>query len=409
MSTQEQVIEKFLADIDPIETARLAAMMAPPQKTFSAIALAEAALEIQDAVAEAIRKRREKLIESINTRNLYIILNGGSNFSDTQKEIIYDYHKAISNRLELLDADGIEAQQMQIDRDREALEKELGPFPSSPCNLEAALRYGTGENQLEWSVIESAFIDLLRISEATNELHGEYERDSKQLDFQIKHRQAILAQPDLDPLIRASDQQVLANFESDLKNLNATEGYIRNFSPGNQGPQYINSRAAETFRKHWEGSTNIKQRSIIWIARDFRAHWKNYKDDYLKIHDDKKKAADAKAKQSAKGAATREHNKWVKLTTDFNSYHNQDKKKNVDLKTLLDEFIKKQTELKDPKAISNAKEFLGTIFNHNAHKGSVDTVMAILKKRPLGAPNKDTVSCCLALVSPPKKSAAKKN
>ena len=361
MSTEEQAIEKFLADIDPIEIARLMATIAPPQKSFSAAVLADAAIELQQAARDAVKRHKANLLEDISVRGLVCLriqlTNEYKRKRVSQDEA--DQLVMISERLESLNTEGVETQNIQIELERESIEKELGPFPSQPWDLETALRYAIGDKKIEFSVLESAFTDLLKIGEAKDKLQIQA-YNFEQLRKEIEWRKAILAKS-----TSAETKQELARFEKDLKSLTALKDYHDNFTPNKVAPDWLTLQATQNFERHWKNQNKIKQGSIIWIATHFREHWQKYKASYLEIHAAAKKATKAKAARSAKGATTRERNKWIKRTKSLITYLNEDNQRweSAKIPESLKGFIQ-QAGLKDPRTHEKILIFFGTLLNN---------------------------------------------
>jgi hypothetical protein len=314
MITEEQAIEKFLTDIDPIETARLAAMMAPPQKVSSAIALAEVALELQDAVAEAIKRRREELIGSMGVRNLYMMKDSisGSTYSEKEKAIIFEHQEAISSYLGLFDDPEIQSQLSTI-------QAELGPIELYPWNLEVALLYVTREKKTRIPAIKNAFGDFLKLQES--------------FDFMGR-----------TPSFYSVPVEI--------------KDYYENFSPGKKAPKSLPAGKWETSLEFWEKPTQIfPENAIVWLAREFRLFWKKHKASYRKIHTAAEKVTKAKSQ-------TRNHNEWIKRTESFITYLNEDLQRWESAK--IPESIKgfiQESGLKDPRTHEKILIFFGTLLN----------------------------------------------
>lgn len=379
-SEKQSFIARFMATYPndaASEIARLAALMAPSSPVFDSAVLISQAIQIREEAAIATHQRQHMLLVEADWfclnalwRHLAKGIADSLQKSDpTLKAIIEQMMQRNETQTAAwYAAPEREQEQAEVDRAFAEIALESGALPSLPCKFEEALRWSvTASTDTPWTLIESAFIDFLNVTEAKHIYEQESglsdpDRGSKldALNWICRYRQA-LAVPQITPEQRKQHEEQLAKHQATVTEVDSLSDYVSNFSPGSPPPKIISAHGSAAYAKYWRGK-EVDQKNLCFITSEFRPFWQKHSPAYGKALKDEVRAAEAlrllKKDAGEDGAAERTRRRWVCFTQGFWQWSNR--------KKITPERISQFPKQKDM-VLSKGREFLNTLLAAKNH------------------------------------------
>ena len=418
-STDERAIQDYLAVQDDGEIARLAALMAPKQKTFDPAALVDAAMALQTETKAGLIRRRMAMVNYMNYRTLLSLQNKLglllSPYVDDDDERLHDpiAGPVLSRMLSTIFAGYKQSDALEKTEITSVLAsadtRTTLSRPTLPCDLEYALRYATNSPKVQWMVLQDAFVDFLGINRITR-VQGQREEDEKSLKEQIEHTVQIIAEIKMNPnsdsekLNSAREhEEELKRFQNRLTSLEAETKYGKSFVPGAIIPSDVEKASSEIFANYWQEPKSVKsEKSVAWFSTEFNAFWEKHSGAYKKIHAAAEKARSAKAeknrKAAKKGSASREGKRWVKQTENFVMLLNANRATLSNRSDLIEKYAAQHSGVRSDAAKLKVQGFLATLASYSDREFDGLAMGEILRNIGIKDLNEEAIRQCLMLM-----------
>ena len=346
---------------DPVELAKLAALLASPVKPATTTVQVEAALDLSIEAHEATIRRREAMVTAMDSTTL-ISLQGKlmAELKAGGKLTREDYlaHPLVGPLMREFQRrcsqEGRDLKKLEAANNKLALERadrRSSPLkrPSLPCSLPEALPYATGAKVKDGPVLDRAFRDFLAVCEAERE-QGADTKIAEEARAWIARHEASINALNLPGAVKdpRSEEQLkhhrseIVRRKAELDHIEARLRCAEAFTPDTPVPLELRKAAEATYKDHWRGANAVLDESLLaWIATLFHDFWVNFGAVYLKQHEESETLQKAKEAAKALGASAatknREHRKWTGFATHFIEWA-KDQPANTDLQRLVDTF-----------------------------------------------------------------------
>jgi hypothetical protein len=418
----ERAMRQYRNLPDPVELARLAALLASPAKPATPTAQVEAALDLSLEAHEATIRRREAMVAAMDSTTLSSLqtklmaeLKGDGKLTREENlahPLVGPVLRESERRGKQAWKDHKESEAASIKAALERSDRRSSPLkrPSLPCSLPKALLYATGAKGKDEPALDFAFRDFLVVCEALNERNAdeqkaedarawiqrledtlrslepaadkpqELEAVRKRANGRRKGKKAKSQEAQADQHNKAREQR-LAEIRDHKANLARIEARLRcatGFTPNTPVPQELRTAAEATYEKHWRGQNAVRHEgSLAWIATDFHDFWVNFGPFYLKQLAQSEAIQKAKETGRALGATaatqTREHKKWPSFVALFAEW-SKAQPANTDLLRLVDTFPKQpKVDLNKGRAL--LKTLLKALKNPSVEKELPDLLL----------------------------------
>lgn len=355
----EGVMRRYRNLPDPVELARLAALLASPVKPATPTAQVESALDLSLEAHEATIRRREAMVTAMDSTTLISLqgklmaeLKGDGKLTREENlahplvgPVLREYERRCSQ-------EGRDLKKSEAANNKLALERadrRSGPLkrPSLPCSLPEALLYATGAKVKDGPVLDRAFRDFLAVGEAEREHEADTQIAEEARAWIGRHEESInaLNRPGAAKDPRSEEQlkhhrSEIVRRKAELERVEARLRCSEAFTPNTPVPPELRKAAEATYANYLRGANAVGDETLLaWIATRFHDFWVSFGAVYLKQHEESE--ARQKAKEAAKAlgasAATRnrEHRKWTGFVTHFVEWAKA-QPANTDLQRLVD-------------------------------------------------------------------------
>jgi hypothetical protein len=319
-----------LSDDAESSVSKLAAMMFVPQQNCDPVALVAQAIEIREAAAIGLPAHRDALLRGADWASLMALYNRmcegkteAQRNTDPKIKLIVG---AMEDRNKEQTDEWLKNPEREIEKAAakavlESVETASGPRPALPCQLEAAIRWGSSSPpSLPWPVLEGAFLDFLKNLAARKAYEIQLIQAPSTAEAWVDRNQQALKNSDLAGHSREHHTAELAKWQKALDEEQAIAAYANFFTPGMLSPTAIEESGAKTYKQKFKG-TQVEDSDLGVFAGPFRDFWQKHARSYRALHDEKErgiKALREKRKNANKHSATqRERNRWIKFTQNF--------------------------------------------------------------------------------------------